>query len=99
MLAIGFENDGVRRPADAQQHQGDTEVDARRRQRDGRADAEALERLWRDQTLDGKPEDACRRDDDEGALQAAREILNLLMAVRVGGIDGFRRVPEAQVRS
>ena len=83
VVRVGLERDRVVGLRRAQQHQRHAEIDERRHDRDGQADADLLEWLRRQQALHGGDRDAHRGDQDQRAFDAAREVLRLAVPVRV----------------
>ena len=93
MAPVGLQRDRIVNLGRLEQHPGANPVEHGTRQGKRHAPAELLQRLRIHQTVDRGPENAQRGSKDQHALEAGREILGLVVAMRmvlVGGALGDR---------
>ncbi len=83
MLGVRLERDGVVCLADAQQDERDREIDQGRHDGQREADPHLLDGPRGPEAARRRDGDAHRREEDQGPLDPAREVLGLRVAVRV----------------
>ena len=97
-MAVGLEGDGLVAAAGPEEDPGDAEVDQRGHDGDAEPELHPLDRLRGEEAPTEAWQDAGRREHDEGALEAAGEVLGLAVPVAVvlvfgagGGRQGEER--------
>ena len=91
VMRVGFQGDGVVPLSGAGEHPGHKKIDERRRHRDGEPDPDLLDGCRIPEPLQRRPGDGERGYQDQRALETAREVLGLAVAVGVllvGGAGG-----------
>jgi hypothetical protein len=83
VIRIGFERDRLVLPACSEQYARDGEVDERRDERQREPDSELLEWFRVKQAIDRRSGDAERREQYERAFDTARQVLGLVVSVRM----------------
>ena len=97
MVAVGLDEQRVGAPADAHEVPADGEVDRRRREGQPDAEVDAVQFAAGGEPRRREGDGADPREDDEYALDAAREELDLLVAEGVRGVGGAGGVAQRHV--
>ena len=94
MVRVGLERDRLVPPARLEEHPRHAEVDDRRHGRNRQPQGRIADPDGMKEPLAGGDDDADRRDQDQRALEPAREVLRLRVTIGmifVGGADGHRQ--------